>query len=304
MSSTILFLSLIQALIVNAGFQDEIVPRAPQATPAGLLACDYVDYALSFCESATPGFLNIDPISEAPCLCYSSTVWYPNVFDEAVYTCAGYAFSEYPSSVYTALLDWEGFCSSVGTVNFGAPATTPAQTTPISATLHLTPASVTTAAASASVDIFTNPGCSWLGVAISYCNSVSPGFTTYDPTSQAPCLCYSSTAWAPNSFDGPVLTCANYVSTAAPQSLSIITPFEGFCSSVGNVLGGAAATTTAGGRSKTGVTVATPTPTIVSEAPTAAATIVKNPNSTTGNESARNWALGLFLVVFSLAVLL
>jgi hypothetical protein len=57
--------------------------------------------------------------------------------------------------------------------------------------------------------------------AISYCNSVSPGFTTFNPTAQAPCLCYSSTSWAPGLFDGVAVTCANYISTAVSSDYSI-----------------------------------------------------------------------------------
>lgn len=56
-----------------------------------------------------------------------------------------------------------------------------------------------------------------------------------DVSSQAPCLCYSSTKWSPDGFDGPVKTCAEYVSTAAPSDYSDIAAVEGFCTSVGDI---------------------------------------------------------------------
>jgi hypothetical protein len=49
--------------------------------------------------------------------------------------------------------------------------------------------------------------------AISICESFSPGFLTYAPSSQAPCLCYSSGTWNPNFFDGAISTCKILPST-------------------------------------------------------------------------------------------
>lgn len=56
-----------------------------------------------------------------------------------------------------------------------------------------------------------------------------------DASLQAPCLCYSSTKWSPNGFDGPVQTCADFVSTAEPSAYPTFAAVEGFCSSVGDV---------------------------------------------------------------------
>ena len=307
MFSTLSALYLLEILGVQAGFQDGIAPRAPQADTTGDLppACATVDYALSFCDSAIPGFSTLDPTDQASCFCYSSTAWVPDAFDGAVFSCAQYAATALPESAYSNLVNLEGFCSAVGDVEAGnGPAAVSATTTPGAA------ATVTGAA---EVDIFTNPACSAVGSALSFCNSVSPGFTTMDPTSQAPCLCYSSTAWVPDDFDGAVLTCAEYVSSAAPTSLSLVTGLEGFCSDVGNVLGGASpgaigtpsATNTMGGQttprtSKPGVaaTIATPVATTIESAPT---------TSTQSSRSSRMhndvWGLGLFAVAASLLIL-
>ena len=96
------------------------------------------------------------------------------------------------------------------------------------------------------IDVESNPACSWVEYALSFCESASPGFATMDVTDQAPCLCYSSTSWSPDFFDGAVATCVEYVSTAAPSLYTDLTAMEGFCSSVGNVYtqtGGASSST-------------------------------------------------------------
>ena len=84
-----------------------------------------------------------------------------------------------------------------------------------------------------SVDIFTDSACYTVSYLVSSCISASPGFTTLEPSLQASCLCYSSTFFDPSLFDGPATTCAQFLSTAAPQSLSDIAPFTGFCTSIG-----------------------------------------------------------------------
>jgi hypothetical protein len=195
------------------------------------------------------------------------------------------------------------------------------------------------AASTSSVDIFANPDCSFVGFALSYCNSISPGFTTYEPSSQAPCLCYSSTSWAPQSFDGAVLTCAEYVSSVAPQSLTDIVGLEGFCSSVGDVFSGAESSlgsmssslesgagvgATIGGFTSTSTkvqstilplggskqTTATPAPTItVAPGSTGPATTVplvattKKAAASTLNGTLSNWGTSILLLL-SVAILL
>jgi hypothetical protein len=57
-----------------------------------------------------------------------------------------------------------------------------------------------------------NPGCCLLSSALSVCTALTPGFTTFAPSDQAPCLCYSSTVWAPDIFDNAVKTCADFAS--------------------------------------------------------------------------------------------
>lgn len=80
-----------------------------------------------------------------------------------------------------------------------------------------------------------NSACLVVGEALAICGSLSPGFTTLQPTEQAHCLCYSSTSWMPNIFDKAVESCANYASTAVPAAYQPLANLEGFCESVGDV---------------------------------------------------------------------
>src|SRR5436853_3315422 len=78
--------------------------------------------------------------------------------------------------------------------------------------------------------------CASVVIAIEFCESVSPGFDSFTPASQAPCLCYSSKSWVPTFFDGAIATCAAYARTADPEDYSLIAEFTGFCSSIGDIL--------------------------------------------------------------------
>lgn len=64
-----------------------------------------------------------------------------------------------------------------------------------------------------------NPGCCLLSSALSVCTSLTSGFTTLAPSDQAPCLCYSSTVWAPDIFDSAVKTCADFASQKVSSHL-------------------------------------------------------------------------------------
>jgi hypothetical protein len=294
MSSTFALVWLLQSLaIANAGI---LSAREPAVTPVGEVACEYVYEAISFCASVSPGFTNLPPASQAPCLCYSSTVWEPNFFDNYVFTCAEYVSTAVPAD-YSDFVALEGFCTSVGDV-LSQPASTPAQTTP--------PPSQSTAAAGGSLD--NNPACSFLGAAISFCLSASPGFTTLAPSLQAPCLCYSSTSWDPSPFDNAVATCAGYASTAVPADYSDVVALEGFCTSVGNVLAmtNEVMTNEATTATLTPLSHLLPSPTNVATTPTTTA-----PPTTTalkgGAESLvkrdglkMKWFSSMFSVVFSL----
>ena len=218
----------------------------------GLDACSTFSFATSYCESVSPGFDDYSPASQAPCLCYSSTDWEPNGFDDPVSICEDYLYSADDSEALLTVANFDSFCSSVGPV-LGAAATSgaAASSTPLTAAPASTPskkmASPTLASASPTFNL--GPGavtnspdptvapaaCTIIASVISLCNELTPGFTDLDATSQASCLCYSSTSWVPQLFDGNVATCAKQLSTVDPTDVSVVTPFFSFCESVGDI---------------------------------------------------------------------
>ena len=109
-------------------------PTFPEPTPppsqqlAQNPSCSLLSQALSICAVLTPGFVTLLPPQQAHCLCYSSTVWVPNVLDDAVKTCADFASTAAPGA-FSPLLNLEGFCLSVGDMDKDAPASVQATPT-------------------------------------------------------------------------------------------------------------------------------------------------------------------------------
>ncbi|TVY45192.1 hypothetical protein LOCC1_G004587 [Lachnellula occidentalis] len=246
-------IAVLQILGVNATFEHVVFPRdnAPEAFQDHMLdgtgvipravpeACFYALDGLDYCTSISPGYLSMAPSRQAPCLCYSSTLWIPSAFDGAVSTCADYAMTA-NWDLNSAIAPLQGFCSSIGNI---IPASTPAATTRASSASGVSRASATTAISSAFITsapssyrrTSRNPGCSTVSFALSFCSSVSPGFLSMSSTDQAPCLCYSTSSFNPGFFDNAVQTCADYAQTADPADYSDIAALDGFCSSVGDV---------------------------------------------------------------------
>ncbi|KAK0105194.1 hypothetical protein ONS95_004411 [Cadophora gregata] len=95
-----------------------VITPSPSSSDIGIRvnpACAIVGSALTFCESATPGFTSLLPQQMATCLCYSSTVWSPNGFDSPVSTCAEFVKTASPTD-YPVLSGLEGFCTALGDV--------------------------------------------------------------------------------------------------------------------------------------------------------------------------------------------
>ena len=279
MIPVLLLLFTLQVVVVTAigaDFQQKIAARDPQGGSAAqsLLLCNIVGSLLDVCNTAAAR------TSQANCLCYSSSLWVPTIFDNAVATCADYASTALAKDAYSLALSYGGFCTKVGDINAklvpSTPTPTPSPTPPVIIPTPTPPAIIPTptpvvpvisttpivdptpapsptttpapiVSSTATLNIFTNPGCSWISFALSYCNSATPGFTNIAVASQAPCLCYSSTAWSPNTFDGAAKTCADYVKTAEPSFYTDIVEIQGFCTSVGDVLANNPSKTTAVG---------------------------------------------------------
>jgi len=81
----------------------------------GSAACNAVNNAINLCTALTPGFMGLQSTDQAKCLCYSSSSWAPNVFDDAVSTCCPYANTA-DISLYSTISTLSGFCGSVWNV--------------------------------------------------------------------------------------------------------------------------------------------------------------------------------------------
>ncbi|RDL32972.1 uncharacterized protein BP5553_08411 [Venustampulla echinocandica] len=334
-------LALFHARGVRAGFEDLVLPRAPvpggiedaaalllhggsglvpRAAPA---ACSTALEFISFCSSVSPGFLTMNPTRQAPCLCYSSAVWRPSVFDGYVSTCASYARTAAPED-YSAISALQGFCSDVGNVKGnGAVVTTPSSpqaaaptTTKPVPTPVITP-KPTAAATTTGLDA--NIGCVTASVLLSSCLAATRGFTTLPTNSQAACLCYNGNSWAPNSFDSGVQACASYAKTADPEDYSVFAALKSFCSDAGDVRAAASTpvptpsgsdetTTTTpltGTAAPTGVAVGGITNTLPGSSPGPTVTVTAgptNPNSSAPSTGFSSILLGLTCLAMAAAL--
>ena len=104
---------LTHAIILNR------TPPEPTSPPSNPLknnpSCQLVGEALAICNSLTPSFQILPATSQASCLCYSSKIWAPDVFDSAVKYCADFA-STAAAPAYPALHNLQGFCTDIGNV--------------------------------------------------------------------------------------------------------------------------------------------------------------------------------------------
>lgn len=238
MSAKLAALCLLQVIAVQAKFPAGILHRAGpvavrQAAPPG---CSNAANLIKACEGAISGFDNLPGNEQALCICYDGTTWDPSYFDNAVAQCASYAQTADPTD-YASIASLEGFCTKEGPVGGGG-STTAATTTPKPVS---TAAPVTTPTVAATTAGATSAGgagitaCSSVEAAISSCEAATAGFISLDGSVQASCICYNGNSWDPSQFDGPVLSCANYLSTAAPTDYTDIASLESFCTKQGNV---------------------------------------------------------------------
>jgi hypothetical protein len=99
--------------------------------------------------------------------------------------------------------------------------------------------------------------CAQFETIIAECASQTPGFSDISSfSSQASCLCYTSSTFAPSVFDGYFESCLAYFSSAKPRAYSSLTSqnggTQGSCSSAGDVVNGPASVsaTRTGGSSR------------------------------------------------------
>jgi hypothetical protein len=250
MAQVMLFLCLLQALFAHAYISTQALdPR--QAVPA---ACTWVSETIGHCVNTNKGSGDIPPASQAACLCYtsqgSSTSWVPDLFDGNVLTCANYWRTAAPV-FYSGFRSLEGFCTSIGNVLQTSTSATPVYTDQSSTTPPPVTAATTTTSSYYTPIYY--PPCMTVADIMASCIGSAPTPTYGYDAVLASCACYSSETWAPNSFDDPLLSCANYLKTADLSDHLDTSHLVGFCTNYGG-----------GPISHISITSATPTPPITS----------------------------------------
>jgi hypothetical protein len=196
-------------------------PPSPTPTPTpppnyiGVLqqntACCLLSSALSICTSLTPGFTTLPPTQQASCLCYSSTLFQPTIFDGAVKGCADYAITAAPGA-YGAIEGLEGFCSNIG-AGTGIAGT---ETRTSSETLN---------------------DCAPVSTYLSSCVAQTSNFLNLESSAQVECLCYTTDAWGgvayKTDFDNAVEKCVKVAETLNAALLEGISGLKGFCADAG-----------------------------------------------------------------------
>ncbi len=283
MTLHLLFFFALQAVIAKADFEFANAARGvyPRQIPD---ACSTWSAYVSFCKSASPGFVSLPATQQVPCLCYdNSGDWLPSIFDDAVDACAAWAATADVAD-YTAVDSWQGICTDVGNI-FAAPASTPnlntPTPTPVQPSPTPTPAAPTTAAPTAQQE---NPGCLTWSSVIASCDSSTPGILSMDATAIAACLCYSGNSWVPSLFDNAVASCAPWVQTADPTDYQGFTSnFLDFCTDVGDVLNTPSTPTAPVIRTTPSAKTTTHNPASIT--PVATTVVLQTPNPTVSSKS-------------------
>jgi hypothetical protein len=254
MALVTLFLYFLQALFAHAYMSTQPLDQRQASVPS---ACTWVSETIGHCITVNKGSGDIPPASQAACLCYSSqgsrTSWVPNLFDGNVLTCANYWRTAVPA-FYSGFRSLEGFCTSIGNVLQTSTSASPVYTDQTPTTRP----PITTAPATTSsyyTSIYYPPCMTVADIMASCIKSVPTPTYGYDAV-LASCACYSSETWAPNRFDDPILSCANFIKTADLSDHLDTSHLVGFCTNYGG-----------GSISHIPITSATPTPpiTIISQ---------------------------------------
>jgi hypothetical protein len=183
-----------------------------QVTDKNVQACNICGALSSYCVSVSPELAKATTFApSAPCLCYVSTAWAPDVWDNYLASCYSYYSTASPALV-----------ASVTSLNHG-----PLPTDPCRRAGNVLGATKTLTDTELSISSPTDPGiiaCNTVNGILSNCERVSPGFATLTDTNRiASCMCYSGLAWKPSVFDDAWGTCLRFYSTAAPSAYFSLT---------------------------------------------------------------------------------
>jgi hypothetical protein len=206
------------AAIYDSPITSSVIPTSVATLPA---ACNTVSEYLSICESYTPGFSTLAFSEQAPCLCYSSTVWSPQLYDGYWDTCwTSFSAIDYPGYASVTAMDGPivfNQCRSAGNVLSEFPTST------------------------AGGAMIGSAACASFDSIYSSCEAQTPGFTNLRDSQAASCLCYTSVnSWSPQRYDSIFGACVAYLSTYEPAAYATLTaygpPVTTYCQSVGNVI--------------------------------------------------------------------
>ncbi|EPS40293.1 hypothetical protein H072_5893 [Dactylellina haptotyla CBS 200.50] len=155
--------------------------------------------------------------ARAACACYAGTAFSGSQNDARALTCYNQA-SLISTSFADVIREYTSLCTSLGNVRASAQ------------------------------DLTANYG--QFDTVFSSCSSATSGFSSLPASEQASRLCYSSSNWIAAEADNAVGTCLQYVSSNFQHRVSLYSPYEGLCSSAGDVR--AAAQTTGSGQLSSG----------------------------------------------------
>ncbi|KAH7369924.1 hypothetical protein BKA65DRAFT_8522 [Rhexocercosporidium sp. MPI-PUGE-AT-0058] len=165
----------------------------------GELACSYIRGIVNACASGISNFAQLPFTSAASCLCYESTVWNPDNYDQAFRTCDYYIETESPVDYATLTAVAGGPLPTAPCRDAGNVRNYPEKDPNLLA-------------------------CSQIGNVVAGCAATYPGFiATAAFVDQAPCLCYRN--GDPSSYIGPqydtiAASCLVYYSKASPVAYS------------------------------------------------------------------------------------
>jgi hypothetical protein len=215
----LLFTMSISTIEAGTDFPPASFPPTPTMPPVAAAiiqqnaGCCIVSSALSLCISLTPSFTALPPTQQASCLCYSSTQFFPQLFDDAAKMCADFALTAAPDA-YAPLANLHSFCANIG---------------------NMPPAyhSVTTTSST----IPQLPECAPVFSMLSSCSQHTPSFFNMEPKEQASCLCYNTILiWDPKKFDNAVYKCAEAAKTENSDIYSGVKVLDAFCVGIGDIM--------------------------------------------------------------------
>ncbi len=192
-----------------------LLPR--QNSDPGFTSCDPWLSIESSCIAATSNFVSLDFTVQASCLCYSSSVWQPSVFDNGFDTCLQHLSTASPSS-YSALGGDTlptNLCAQAGNVVAKTESVGSSEATISAAIGSSVSAPTPTPTATFSRDPNDVACSSWDAIQLS-CASAVPSFSALPFSAEASCLCYQRSAYVGNLYDDLWGSCLDYFSTASP----------------------------------------------------------------------------------------